>query len=63
MPTISKVLDWSETSGHVFTNGERWQARGTETFKAGETVEVASIIDLTLVVRRAPAAAGEGGSA
>ncbi|MFT5556577.1 MAG: membrane-bound serine protease (ClpP class) [Bradyrhizobium sp.] len=59
----AEVLDWSETSGHVFTNGERWQARGTETFKAGETVEVASIIDLTLVVRRAPAAAGEGGSA
>ncbi|MBP2433307.1 NfeD family protein [Bradyrhizobium elkanii] len=59
----AEVLDWSETSGHVFTNGERWQARGTETFKAGETVEVANINDLTLVVRRAPASAGEGGTA
>ncbi|WP_076865903.1 NfeD family protein [Bradyrhizobium mercantei] len=59
----AEVLDWSETSGHVFTNGERWQARGTETFRAGETVEVANIIDLTLVVRRAPAATGEGGTA
>ncbi|MGY4473213.1 NfeD family protein [Bradyrhizobium sp. USDA 3364] len=59
----AEVLDWSETTGHVFTNGERWQARGTETFKAGETVEVANIIDLTLVVRRAPASAGEGGTA
>lgn len=58
----AEVLDWSETTGHVFTNGERWQARGTETFKAGETVEVANIIDLTLVVRRAPAATGEGGA-
>ncbi|SEC84332.1 NfeD family protein [Bradyrhizobium erythrophlei] len=59
----AEVLDWSETTGHVFTNGERWQARGTETFKAGETVEVASIVDLTLVVRRAPVSAGEGGTA
>jgi len=30
------------TMGHVFTNGERWQARGTEAFKSGETVEVAT---------------------
>ncbi|MCA6126304.1 nodulation protein NfeD [Bradyrhizobium sp. WSM 1704] len=59
----AEVLDWSGTSGHVFTNGERWQARGTETFRSGETVEVANIIDLTLVVRRAPAATGEGGQA
>ncbi|GKQ54678.1 nodulation protein NfeD [Bradyrhizobium sp. Ce-3] len=59
----AEVLDWSGTSGHVFTNGERWQARGSEPFKAGETVEVANIIDLTLVVRRAPASAGEGGTA
>ncbi|WP_050401204.1 NfeD family protein [Bradyrhizobium embrapense] len=59
----AEVLDWSETTGHVFTNGERWQARGTEPFRAGETVEVANIIDLTLVVRRAPASAGEGGTA
>ncbi len=59
----AEVLDWSETTGHVFTNGERWQARGTETFQAGETVEVANIIDLTLVVRRAPGTAGEGGPA
>ena len=59
----AEVLDWSETTGHVFTNGERWQARGTEAFKTGETVEVANIVDLTLVVRRAPASAGEGGTA
>ncbi|WP_338828587.1 nodulation protein NfeD [Bradyrhizobium sp. 27S5] len=54
----AEVLDWSGTSGHVFTNGERWQARGTETFQSGETVEVAKLIDLTLVVRRAPIATG-----
>jgi membrane-bound serine protease (ClpP class) len=59
----AEVLDWSENQGHVFAHGERWQARGAETFKPGDTVEIDNIIDLTLVVRRAPAAAGEGGTA
>jgi membrane-bound serine protease (ClpP class) len=50
----AEVLDWSENEGHVFTHGERWQARGAETFKPGDVVEVANIVDLTLLVRRAP---------
>jgi membrane-bound serine protease (ClpP class) len=59
----AEILDWSESEGHVFTQGERWQARGTEAFKPGEVVEVANIVDLTLVVRRRPVlAAGEGGT-
>jgi membrane-bound serine protease (ClpP class) len=58
----AEVLDWSENQGHVFAQGERWQARGAETFKPGEVVEVSNIIDLTLVVRRRPALAGEGGT-
>lgn len=48
----AEVLDWNETEGHVFTHGERWQARGAEIFRPGERVEVAKIVDLTLVVRR-----------
>ena len=59
----AEVLDWSESEGHVFTQGERWQARGTEAFKPGEVVEVANIVDLTLVVRRRPVlTVAEGGS-
>jgi membrane-bound serine protease (ClpP class) len=59
----AEILDWSESEGHVFTQGERWQARGTEAFKPGEVVEVANITDLTLVVRRRPVpTAGEGGT-
>jgi len=58
----AEVLDWSEKEGHVFAQGERWQARGAETFKPGELVEVANIIDLTLTVRHPPAATGEGGA-
>jgi membrane-bound serine protease (ClpP class) len=58
----AEVLDWNDIEGHVFTQGERWRARGMETFKPGETVEIASITDLTLMVRRRPAlSAGEGG--
>ncbi|MGY4624150.1 NfeD family protein [Bradyrhizobium sp. USDA 4486] len=55
----AEVLDWNGSEGHVFAHGERWQARGAETFKPGETVEVTNVIDLTLLIRRAPA--GEGG--
>jgi membrane-bound serine protease (ClpP class) len=58
----AEVLDWSENEGHVFAHGERWQARGAETFKPGEMVEIANIVDLTLVVRRAPVPSGEGGT-
>jgi len=57
----AEILDWNGNEGHVFTHGERWQARGAETFKPGETVEVADVIDLTLLIRRAPARTGEGG--
>lgn len=55
------VLDWSENEGHVFAQGERWQARSTEAFRPGEAVEVVDIIGLTLVVRRRPALTGKGG--
>jgi membrane-bound serine protease (ClpP class) len=58
----AQVLDWSENEGHVFAQGERWQARGADSFKPGEMVEVANIKDLTLVVRRRPALTGEGGA-
>ena len=58
----AEVLDWSGSEGHVFTNGERWQAHGAEVLAPGETVEVASIKDLTLVVRRRSArTVSEGG--
>jgi membrane-bound serine protease (ClpP class) len=57
----AEILDWRAGAGHVRANGERWQARGDETFAPGETVEVASVNGLTLMVRRRPdAAAAEG---
>jgi membrane-bound serine protease (ClpP class) len=58
----AEILDWSESEGHVFTQGERWQARGTEAFRPGDVVEVANVVDLTLVVRRPVLTAREGGT-
>jgi membrane-bound serine protease (ClpP class) len=58
----AELLDWSENGGHVFAQGERWQARSTEDFRPGDVVEVANIKDLTLVVRRQHALTGEGGA-
>lgn len=59
----AEILDWSEREGHVFTQGERWQARGDDAFKPGEVVEVANVVDLTLVVRRRPVlTASQGGA-
>jgi membrane-bound serine protease (ClpP class) len=49
---MAEVLDWSERSGHVLAQGERWQARSEETFRAGERVEIAEVRELTLTVRR-----------
>ena len=62
MMRSGEVLDWSENEGHVFAQGERWQARSTEDFRPGDVVEVANIKDLTLVVRRQHALTGEGGA-
>lgn len=58
----AEVLDWSENEGHVFAQGERWKARGAEAFKPGDLVEVANIVELTLVVRRGPVPTGKGGA-
>ena len=58
----AEILDWSESEGHVFTQGERWQARSTEAFKPGDVVEVANVVDLTLVVRRPVLTARKGGT-
>jgi membrane-bound ClpP family serine protease len=47
---LSPLLGWSGSEGHVFTHGERWQTHGAEVLAPGETVEVAGMKDLTLVM-------------
>ncbi|MGK9168073.1 nodulation protein NfeD [Inquilinus limosus] len=48
----ARIIDWKGEAGHVFARGERWQARGEAGLGPGETVEVAGIQGLTLLVRR-----------
>ncbi len=54
----AEILDWSGDTGHVSAEGERWRARGGWDFLPGETVRVAGIDGLTLVVSRAAAEKG-----
>jgi membrane-bound serine protease (ClpP class) len=50
----AKVLDWSGSSGHVWTASERWSAVGPEGLTAGSWVRVASVEGLTLTVAPDP---------
>lgn len=47
-----EILDWSEGSGHVLAEGERWNARSNDTFTAGEPAEIVDIEGLILTLRR-----------
>jgi len=51
----AEILDWSGAQGHALAQGERWRARGEDSFVPGDRVEVADVKDLTLLVRRGPA--------
>jgi len=53
----AEVIDWSGSEGHVFTQGERWQAHlPTGSAEPGERVRITGQHRLTLDVERAPAA-------
>jgi membrane-bound serine protease (ClpP class) len=54
----AEILDWRDGTGHVRANGERWQARGDETFTPSEMVEVATVNGLILTVQRPTATKG-----
>jgi membrane-bound serine protease (ClpP class) len=59
----AKVIDWSEAAGHVLAHGERWRAKGAESFVPGEMVEVASVQGLVLTVRHGTAQTTSAGDA
>ena len=46
----ARVLDWSNGVGHVWAEGERWQARSERELTAGESVRVRQVRELTLMV-------------
>lgn len=48
----AQILDWSQGEGHVLAQGERWRAKADEPLAPGDSVEVAEVKDLVLMVRR-----------
>jgi membrane-bound serine protease (ClpP class) len=52
----AQVQDWQGTKGHVFVNGERWNARADQTFAKEDDVIITKIEGLTLHVAPKPAA-------
>lgn len=55
----AEILDWSERSGHVLAQGERWRAQSDEPLGIGDEVEIADVKDLILTVRRRRTSQGE----
>ncbi len=46
----AEVLDWSGREGHVWLDGERWNAKGDRAFATGERVRVKRLDGITLLV-------------
>ncbi|MGF1554066.1 MAG: nodulation protein NfeD [Paracoccaceae bacterium] len=53
----AEVIDWADTRGHVYANGERWQAEGPEGLVPGDDLVIEALEGLVLHVRRADHAA------
>ena len=46
----AEVSDWSELRGHVFLQGERWNATSSQPLRAGQRVRITAIEGLMLTV-------------
>jgi membrane-bound serine protease (ClpP class) len=55
------IEDWAGEKGHVSIKGERWRARASRPFRAGETARISALDGLTLVIEpsEAPIAGGD----
>ena len=59
----AEIVDWTNGAGHVWTQGERWDAIGPATLKKGASVRVVGLRGLTLEVRVAGANDAQQGGA
>ncbi|MCV2868340.1 nodulation protein NfeD [Defluviimonas sp. WL0002] len=59
--SIAQVLDWSGRTGHVWAEGERWNATAQTEIAPGAAVEIQAIEGLTLIVRPGAATQPRGG--
>ena len=58
----ARVLDWSDGTGHVWAEGERWQARGDADLTEGAPARIRKIDGITLVVGRSAEDGGDEGA-
>ena len=56
------MLDWSDGTGHVWAEGERWRARGERDLAEGAPARIRGIDGITLVVGRAADGAHDEGA-
>lgn len=50
--TSAEVIDWTDGSGHVWTQGERWQAVGPHRLKPGDLIQIVGLNGLKLQIRK-----------
>jgi len=50
--TSAEVIDWTDGSGHVWTQGERWQAVGPPRLKPGDLIQVVGLKGLKLQIKK-----------
>ena len=51
----AEVIDWTNGAGHVWTQGERWEAVGPHMLKPGDCIQIAGLEGLRLQIRKTPA--------
>lgn len=59
----AEVIDWSDGVGHVWTQGERWDAVGPPSLQPGDQIRVAGLKGLKLEIRKNGADEAQNGEA
>ncbi|NNK79589.1 MAG: nodulation protein NfeD, partial [Litoreibacter sp.] len=59
----AEVIDWSDGVGHVWTQGERWDAVGPRSLEPGKSIQVIGLKGLKLEIRDADPDHAQNGEA
>ena len=57
----AEVIDWTNGAGHVWTQGERWEAVGPRGLRPGDSIHVVGLKGLRLQISRTPDDAANDG--
>ncbi|MBW4706813.1 nodulation protein NfeD [Roseobacter sp. YSTF-M11] len=50
----AEVIDWTNGTGHVWAQGERWEAVGPRSLKPGDRIHVVGLKGLSLQIKKTP---------